>query len=188
MSTAKLRIDLSQGIIEAEGTEEFVSSIYSDFKDKLALKAPDIPEKSVSATPPSSPKRRTSSAKSKASSKPKTANHKSSSTPTLLKDLDLKGGENENLKDFYSKYSPKNNMEKNLVFAYYLEHEVGETPITLDHIFTCYRHMKFKVPKALHQSLVDTARRNGWLDTSSMNDIKVPISGMNHIEHDMEKS
>jgi len=187
MSSTKLKIDLSQGIIEAEGTEEFVLTIYSDFKDKLVTES-NIPKgksENTSATPKN---KKTLKAKTKVTSKLKNSTPKSSATPTFSKDLDLSGGSNKSLQEFYSKYSPKNNMEKNLTFAYYLQHVVEETPITLDHIFTCYRHMKFKVPKALHQSLVDTARRNGWLDTSSTSDIKVPISGMNYLEHDMEKS
>ena len=38
MGDTKIRIDLSQGIIEAEGSEKFVLSIYSDFKEKIQAK------------------------------------------------------------------------------------------------------------------------------------------------------
>ena len=31
----KIRIDLAQGIIEAEGNEDFVKIIYNDFKEKI---------------------------------------------------------------------------------------------------------------------------------------------------------
>lgn len=104
MSTTKLRIDLSQGIIEAEGTEEFVSSIYSDFKDKLVVTAPDIRKRQSVPTPASPAKRSTSKAKAKVVSKTKNSTPKPFTTPTLLKDLDLSGGSNESLQDFYSKY------------------------------------------------------------------------------------
>lgn len=59
----------------------------------------------------------------------------------------------------------------------------------MDHIFTCYRNISsIKTPGALQQSLIDTARNKGWLDTASLGDIKVPIAGINHIEHDMKKA
>lgn len=35
MTATKLRIDLKQGLLEVEGTDQFVREIYSDFKDRL---------------------------------------------------------------------------------------------------------------------------------------------------------
>lgn len=188
MGNAKLRMDLSQGIIEAEGTEEFVSIIYSDFKDQLAKNAVDTKKRDPKSSSDSASEKEIVKTKAKATKTPKTLSPKIKSTLTLLKDLDLKSGSNKSLQEFYNQYSPTSNMEKNLVFAYYLQQVMEETPISLDHVFTCYRHMSLKVPQALHQSLIDTARIHGWLDTSSMNDIKVPVSGLNHIEHDMKRT
>lgn len=187
MSNTKLRIDLSQGIIEAEGSEEFVSSIYSDFKDNLKTIPSGRGKRQAASSSVPTSKKNHSVNKITVHKKAKSNPPKSKTTPTVLKNLDLGGGSNLSLKEFFNKYIPKNNMERNLVFAYYLQHIVEEEPITLEHIFTCYRHMKLKSSKAIHQSLVDTSRIHGWLDTSSMNDIKVPISGMNHIEHEMKK-
>jgi len=108
----------------------------------------------------------------------------------LVKELDLSGkGEKPSLKEFYSRYIAKSNLAKNLIFCYYLEHEIKETPITVNHVFTCYRHIpKVKTPEALAQSLSDTAHLKGWLDTSSLDDIKVSISGVNHLEHELPKA
>ncbi|WP_216070346.1 hypothetical protein, partial [Acinetobacter nosocomialis] len=56
----------------------------------------------------------------------------------------------------------------------------------INHIFTCYRHIPdIKVPNNLKQNLFDIAYRKGWLDTSNIESIKVSISGMNHLEHDL---
>jgi len=35
MTQTRIRIDLTQGMFEAEGTEEFVRSIYADFKQQI---------------------------------------------------------------------------------------------------------------------------------------------------------
>lgn len=184
MTGTRIKIDLSQGLVEVEGTETFVKSIYEDFKERIKA----IPDKDSGPS-----KRKVKVVVSKAPSVSPRKGRKrkgGTATPTLVKDLDLTGGKtNKSLRDFYKQYVPENNMENNLVFAYYLQHEIDLSPISVDHIFTCYRHIgSLKVPKALPQSLVDTANRKGWLDTNSLSDIKVPISGFNHIEHDMKKS
>ena len=35
MTSTKIRFDLPEGIIEAEGSEEFVKAVYGDFKHRL---------------------------------------------------------------------------------------------------------------------------------------------------------
>lgn len=53
---------------------------------------------------------------------------------------------------------------------------------------TCYRNVGHKIPKALEQSIRDTAKDKGWVDIDDLEDIKVSIAGFNHLTHDMEKS
>ncbi len=181
MSDAKVRIDLSQGIVEAEGSEAFVRAIYDDFKSQVPAAA-DPPPKSqtkrpaaVPATPAPAKKTRNSKAKR--------------STPTIVKDLDLHPAGKDSLRDFYGKYTAKSNFEKNLVFAYWLQEIAGVSGISEDHIFTCYRHIDgVKAPAALYQSLIDTSKRKGWLDTTDTDNISVPIPGVNHLEHDLAKA
>ncbi len=36
MAETKLKLDLEQGILEVEGSESFVQSIYNDFKEQLS--------------------------------------------------------------------------------------------------------------------------------------------------------
>ncbi len=183
MTQTRIRIDLTQGTIEAEGTEEFVLSIYTDFKEQIQqthLKHRSQ-TKTIGRTQPD--KQAGKSAKKRKANTGKTA-------PKIVKDLDLSGkGKKSNLKDFYEQYSAKSNFEKNLVFCYYLQQVIEHTPITVDHVFTCYRHIKgIKSPMALAQSLLDTSHHKGWIDTSSLEDIKVPIAGINYLEHDLGKA
>jgi hypothetical protein len=184
MSETRIKIDLSQGLVEVEGNEAFVRSIYEDFKERIQAahyKPGGKPISKAKGTSRKSP----STAASKQRKRKASAN-----TPMLVKDLDLTGGKShKSLRDFYKQYAPENNMENNLIFAYYLQHEIEFPRVTIDCIFTCYRNISsLKVPRALTQSLVDTAKHKGWLDTSSLSDIKVPVAGMNYIEHDMKKA
>jgi hypothetical protein len=183
MTQTKIRIDLTQGIIEAEGTEEFVLSIYTDFKEQIQ----QTPVKQRSQT---KTRRKTIAKKEKGESAKKRKISTGKTPPKIIKNLDLSGkGKKFSLKDFYEQYSPKSNFEKNLVFCYYLQQVIEHTPITVDHVFTCYRHIKgIKPPKALAQSLLDTAHHKGWIDTSSLENIEVSIAGINHLEHDLAKA
>ncbi len=176
---AKLHIDLEQGTIEVEGGEEFVREIYRDFKDRISKSAPSVAKKTNGGqeakkeVPPTH--------------KPKAKQPKKEPL-TIVKELDLAAkGDKPSLKDFYSGYNVRSNWERNLIFLYYLETIPKIASITTDHIFTCYRHVSAKIPKAFKQSLFDTASEKGWIDTSSLDDIKLTTQGMNYMEHDITK-
>ena len=185
----RVRIDLAQGVVEAEGSEEFVRAIYSDFKDRLTSQvrlhhqndpANEGREKKRTSLKPSAgngaDKARTSKARSK--------------NPQIVGDLDLSGkGAKISLRDFYARYQPANNFENNLVFVYHLKQELKIKTVSVDHVFTCYRNIpKLKLPEALAQSVLDTKNRKGWIDTSSLDDIQLNMSGINYLEHDMKKA
>ena len=177
---AKLRIDLSQKILEMEGSEEFVREIYNDFRDKISTIS--------QATPKKVNEKLETKAEVPATSKGKQRQPKKE-TLSIVKDLNLaEQGDKLSLKDFFSKYTPSNNFERNLIFVYYLQNIAKETAITTDHMFTCYRHVGVKIPRAFKQSLRDTASQKGWIDTSSSEDIKVTTHGINYIEHDITKA
>jgi hypothetical protein len=190
MQENKLKIDLTQGIIEVEGSEQLVRDIYNDFKERLnqAPSRASVVENSSPKvdTPPAKPAAKAK--KTPSASKPKTKSSTSNSG-SLLKDLDLtSSGGKDSLRDFYNKYETTSNLERNLVFVYYLKNTREIESITINHIFTCYRNIpELKAPGHLKQSVIDAASKKGWLDTSNMEDITVPISGINHLEHDLPK-
>lgn len=189
--TTRLKIDLSLGTVEVDGDDAFVRAVYADFKDRLLSVTPSAPvhkthELKQKEKPAGAP---TVRAKEKSGGAKKKKTSGGSATGSFVKDLDLSGGGKiERLKDFYAKYNVTSNFERNLIFVYYLQHKVEQPNITIDHVFTCYREVGVKVPKALQQSLWDTTNRRGWLDTSDANDLKVTVPGMNYLEHDMPKA
>jgi hypothetical protein len=179
--TTKIRIDLSQGIIEAEGNEDFVRMVYRDFKEQIQAAKEEVEKR----TRPLVRKKKRKEEKPK---KKKVA-RKIKSTAKLVRDLNLAGGDGKaSLRDFFKRYSPGTDMERNLIFIYYLQEILGLTEIAPDHVFTCYRDRRIKVPKNLEGSLLNTSHKKGWIDTASYEDIKVTVSGMNYLEHDMPKA
>ena len=102
--------------------------------------------------------------------------------PTAIKDLDLAPKGKKSFAAFVEEKQPKTQHDKNAVSVYYLEHVLGETPITLNHVFTCYRDAQWPVPTNPANSLALTAARRMFLDTSDLDDIKLMPRGLNHVE------
>lgn len=184
----KLKIDISSGLLEVEGSEGFVKLIYEDFKNRLVEKSAS--SKVVHSTPePEKSQPKTTNTSKSPSNGASASKPKSKKAPEFLKNLDLSGsGDRPSLKIFFSGYQHKTNYERNLIFVHYLKEILEVEKVTLDHVFTCYRNVGHKIPKALEQSLRDTAKEKGWVDIDDLEDIKVPIAGFNHLTHDMEKS
>ncbi|MDH4656011.1 hypothetical protein [Pseudomonas sp. BN606] len=201
MTAAKLRIDLSQGLIEVEGTEDFILEIYGDFKERLGQVAPSTPtpvSRTVEAPIPlqePTPVVPSTASTSKATkpAAPRASNSSPSrkvkrNEPKFLSDLDLTKGKLGRLKDFHGTYAPKTNMEHNLIFTYFLKDGLDFEEINEDHLFTCYRATSIKIPKALRQSVLDTAQTKGWVETDPTGVIRLTIAGRNHLEHDLAKN
>lgn len=104
----------------------------------------------------------------------------------IMQTLNLKPAGKKSLVDFSSEFSPKSNFEYNLLFVYYLDKVLNEKNISVNHLYTCYKELGLQVPN-IYQSIADTKRRKGWIDTKDMNDLKVPITGENYLEHNMKK-
>ena len=182
----RLSINIKDGTLEVEGEESFVKEVYSDFKEQVALA-----RLGITVTPPQNddPKlidQGDDKAKPKATKKPATKRARVSFS--IVKDLDLSSKSNsQSLRDFYASKNPTSAMEKNTVFVYFLQQIAKVSPITLDHIYSCYTDVNSKYPNALRQSVADTAFHRGWLDTSSFADIKLATPGENYVEHDLPK-
>ena len=178
--TSRIKIDLEAGILEVEGTEAFVREIYSDFSAKRSESKG--PEESRSGNQRSATTRREQPSKKKVST-----TRSPSRRMEVIKNLDLVGGgKKESLSGMLERLKPTSNFERNLIFVHYLGEVCGIESVTYDHVYTCY-HMTAdtKIPAHLRQSLWDTSRRRGWLDTVSLEDISITTHGINYLEHDM---
>ncbi len=120
-----------------------------------------------------------------AKGKKKSSKKKILKQPNYLADYNFRPTSEISLKEFYENYNAKSNMEKNLLFTYYLSKKRGQKNIDCDYIFSCYRHLGIKIP-SFPQTLYDTGYHKGWINTSSIDDIQVTTAGINYFEHDME--
>ena len=180
MST-KLHIDLSQGVIDVEGNESFVKSIYDDFREE-ALKnfSPSTKPDQTTPPPPQTPAGGGAGGKKKKARAKKTSGGKTKSSdykPKFKSDMDLSG-----LEGFYDQFLPKSHSEKILIFAQFLGEQLKTKPLTADDIFSCYFTLKGKTatPEAFVQALRDAQSRKGYIKIDSLTDISVSIAGNNH--------
>jgi hypothetical protein len=114
-----------------------------------------------------------------------TATKRRAVAPTMLKDLDLAPKAKTSFKDFVAEKNPKSQDDKNAVSVYYLAQEAGVSPITTDHVFTCYRVAGWKIPPSLVMSLRLTASKKAYIDTANSQSILLTNHGINRVEHDL---
>lgn len=183
---ARIKIDLASGVFEAEGDEKFLNELYSDFKNGIAenqAKRQLTQASSADSTAKEEVDTKTANSKKVA----KVAGRRKESY-SIVKDLDLSSkNQGQSLRDFYKEKAPTSGMERATVFVYYLEKKAGITSIAPDHIYTCYKEVGVPVPKALKQSLLDTASRKGSIDTSDLGSITLTTVGENMVEYDLPK-
>jgi hypothetical protein len=109
------------------------------------------------------------------------------STPTRLKDLNLRPKGSQAFADFVADKQPSSDHEKKLVAVYYLTNVLEMEGVTVDHVYSCYKEMNWKIAPDLDASLRMTASKKAWLDTGDMSSIRVAIPGENHVEQDLPK-
>ena len=209
--TTKLKIDLTQGILEVEGSETFVKTIYRDFKAQFiqgesSEEALEPPRKRRRTRKPSvKPKSTDGKAPSASAAEPAAAPEKTAAQPTApetpaakmatpvptyarIKGLDLGAtGEHSSLVEFMDAKLPITNEERNLVFLYYLQHVINLKSISMDHVYTCYREVNIRAPLNLEHSLSTTANQKGWINLDDSGQMAVTSEGKNYVEKQLPK-
>ena len=113
---------------------------------------------------------------------------KTKTTPSIVKNLNLKPDGEESFKEFADSKKPSTNMEKCVVSVHYLANILQETQVDTNHVYTCFKEQGWRIPSDLNHSLRETASEKGWLDPSNMSKIKLTPHGENLIEHDLPKA
>jgi len=132
-----------------------------------------------------STKRRASKSRAKASGGEGKNTWRRTGGPSAVRDLDLAPKGKTSFKDFVAEKRPKTNHDQNVLSVYYLAEVLGLGSVTLDYVFTCYKDMRWREPANLANSLSLTANRKRFIDTASLDDIKLTPAGRNHVEHDL---
>lgn len=185
----KLTINLRDGILDVDGSEEFVRTVYEDFKGEVAKRLPLAADaqrqieaapltliEPIAGTTEVKPKKQPHAKRATATGegqKARTGKYK----PTFDPNLDLNG-----LVEFYDELKPMNAAEKILIFAVFLKERLKIVPCTADQIFTCFFTVKdrTKIPEAFEQAFRDTQSRTHFIQVTSLQDITVTIPGSNH--------
>ncbi len=203
--TTKLKIDLSLGLLEVEGSESFVKAIYNDFKAHF------VGEEAVGDLfrPVKKRRTRTTEATAKISKLEPVDSAPGQVTPAkvspvepvvesqkqtvdkpkpsykFLETLDLSASEDQpSLVQYMDAKFPVTNEERNLVFLHYLQHMRKIKPITVDHIYTCYRVSKIRVPISIEKSLHMAAN---WINVSKTGRLSVNAVGKRYVEKQLPK-
>lgn len=128
----------------------------------------------------------------KITSKKKTSTLKGSSSSAkesyqMNKDLNLLPDDRETFQQFFERKQPKTGIEINIVAVYYLEKILEREEISIEDIYTCYKNVNARIPKALKQSLNDTSSsKYGYINTVN-NYYTVSTVGENFVEFDLPK-
>lgn len=128
----------------------------------------------------------------KSTSKKKTFSSKGGSSSSkesyqMNKDLNLLPNDRETFQQFYEKKQPKTGIEINTVAVYYLEKILEKQEISIEDIYTCYKNVNARIPKALKQSLTDTSSSKYGYINAVNNYYTVSIVGENFVEYDLPK-
>lgn len=184
--TTKLTINLRDGVLDVEGSEQFVREIYGDFKGEVAkrksldatsglrIEAPQMTVEQVKAAIPNETEKKRADGKA--------SGHKlrgGKFKPAFDPNLDLKG-----LSEFYNSLKPQNVPEQILIFVMFLKEHLEMEVCTAHHVYTCFYSVRdrTKIPTAFAQAFYNTVARTHYIQVPSLSEISVTILGGNHFE------
>ena len=197
---AKFKIDVKQGVVELEGTENFVDKhldkfeeifksaikenmaqgiIHSLTDDNLLTLKQQNSEKKLGIS-----KHELVKANNTNNNNNKHATKQSLSLPPIP--VDLKANVNKvGLREFYAEKKPANHYEKTVVFVYYLTKINKETDVKYGVILSFYEEVDEKKPSII-DIIKNSVRYKGWLEQGSGKFItRLTISGENFVKFDL---
>jgi hypothetical protein len=171
----------------AEAVKVFPEALQAQAFEALMaeLKGRTAPIKTAETGGRKSKQRRAGRSRPKAPGEDGKRMRRRAASPSAVRDLDLAPKGETSLKDFVAEKQPKTNHDKNVVSVYYLAEVLRLNGVTVDHVFTCYKDMRWREPGNLANSLALTANRKRFLDTAGLDDIKLTPAGRNHVDHDL---
>ncbi|MDH3337686.1 MAG: hypothetical protein OER22_00230 [Gammaproteobacteria bacterium] len=124
----------------------------------------------------------------RAKPKPKgTSKPKKKEALTLVKDLNLNPKDSLSLAEFVGQKQPSSMKAKIAVCAYYLANHVDAGSVSINHVYTSFKWLKWRLPADLKNMIHQTGSA-GWLDSSDLENLQLTTMGENFVEHDLPKS
>lgn len=110
---------------------------------------------------------------------------------TAAGDLDFYPQGEPSLKDFFAEKAPKSDVERCLVFCYYLQETLATSPFGIRHVMAGFRDMRERIPADLRGTLRNMREgkkgSKGWLSIKDLDNIRVTTGGLNLVLHEMGK-
>jgi hypothetical protein len=176
-SAAKAKLNSDIGIIEIEGTEDFVKNVLPDLIKHIKAHDTELPQSSINIKPV---KEKTQ--KTKPSSK------MTSLTPKLMSDLIPKDRIND-FRTFFEEKSPSNHQESYTVIAYWMKYNLDVKDVSIDEVWTAHKILARRGPDNWLQVFRDVKSKKGYLDSVSSQEGRYYITPMGEtlVEHDLPK-
>ncbi|MCB0163744.1 MAG: hypothetical protein KDI79_05930, partial [Anaerolineae bacterium] len=209
------KIDLAQGVLEVEGSETFVKAIYADFKAHFVSDDFTAEDVNTALKPKRTRTRKSTRTQAKAkagANKPDDTPAPEPVSPvdsktivevdgvtdgkpiiekpvyTLVESLNLGAANGRpSLVEFMDTKVPITNEERNLVFLHYLQHLLKLNSISIDHLYTCYKAAKIRVPLNIENSLQITANQRHWIKIAKNGTLTVTPAGKLYVENQLPK-
>jgi hypothetical protein len=194
---AKFKIDIKQGTVELEGSENFVDKHLDKFEEIFtsAIKQTvtqgiihSITDHNISALQEQNSEKKPEISKPELvkanNNNNKHATKQSTSLPPIP--VDLKANENKvGLREFYAEKNPSNHYEKTVVFVYYITKINKQTEVKYGEILSCYEEVNEKKP-SITDIIKNSIRYKGWLAQGSDKfTTRLTISGENFVKFDL---
>ena len=189
---AKFKINAKEGIVELEGTVEFVDKHLEKFelfnsaiRDAMCRGIEEGLSKEAESYTKSLPLHtHTKLSGLQTNNTRHSASKQSLTLPPIP--VDLKANENKiGLREFYAQKKPSNHYEKTAVFAYYLSKFNKKIEIMYGEILSCYEEVVEKKPSII-DIVKNSIRYKGWLEPGREKfATRLTISGENYVKFDL---
>jgi hypothetical protein len=186
----KAKINLKDGLIELEGSEDFVLRILDRYEKRLLNEPITItqPNKKIRPKEPANITRTAVMKKPNNLNSPSKIPSKNIAIkPTEIPSIpiNLKGDKNmPSLVDLYREKLPQTHQELITLFVYYISRYLDIPNVKLGHIVSCYNEIGAKKPKRIEQIFEEIRLFSGWLESGEgATTTKITIDGVNLVEH-----
>jgi hypothetical protein len=103
--------------------------------------------------------------------------------PSIVNDLNLRPKSKTHFEQFFNEKKPKVGDPTYAVCVYYLEKILKIKGINQNHIYTCMKEVKRKIPNKLENALLVCSSRYSSIDTSDLSNITITVPGENLVDH-----
>lgn len=174
----KAKITTSRGTFEFEGSQDFV--------EKQVERIVDI-EKTAPASPtPEVEQEQKQQKKQKTTTNGSTGRKSTVEQPKMLPNLVANKEQIDSLKALYTNKSPESHMEIYAVLTYWLKENLQIAEASIDEMWTLYKVLQIKAPKAIIQTFRDGKSKKAYFEAGATSGkyYLTPI-GETFVEHDL---